>query len=112
MAATSDIEQALARCEARLAAHHEIARALSESTTSQTAARGVMQAVGRCLDWRCAFYWRLDDSGVLRVAQHWVGDASLASFVEETAAITFARGHGLPGRVWDAQAPAWIADIT
>src|SRR6185503_3974423 len=39
-------------------------------------------------------------------------ETSLAEFEEKSRTTTFAKGVGLPGRVWASGEPAWIADVT
>ncbi len=112
MGAPSDTAEArLARSEARLAAHAEIARALSESTSAANATCGVMKAIGENLGWVCAFFWSVGDGGHLRVKQRWLGEDAVAPFVEATENTSLAPGQGLPGRVWSSGEPAWIDRI-
>jgi PAS domain S-box-containing protein len=98
----------LARSEARLAAHAEIARALSESTSVPSATCGVMKAIGENLGWVCAFFWCVGDAGRLHVEQRWLAEEAVTPFAEATKSTSFAPGEGLPGRVWSEGEPAWI----
>lgn len=36
---------------------------------------------------------------------------AVEQFVQRTRGLTFLRGHGVPGRVWRAEAPVWIPDV-
>jgi two-component system sensor histidine kinase/response regulator len=93
----------------------DIARALAESATLAEAAPRMLAAVCESLRWEYGALWEVDRRGKLL---HCVGtwhDSSLhpqfTEFVETSSTTTFARGVGLPGRVWDLGRPAWIPDV-
>ena len=91
----------------------DIARALAESATLADAAPRMLAAVCESLGWEYGALWEVDRPGK---RLHCVGtwhDSSLpfTDFVAISRTTTFARGVGLPGRVWDARKPAWIPDV-
>jgi two-component system, sensor histidine kinase and response regulator len=91
----------------------DIARALAESATLAEAAPRMLAAVCEPLGWEYGALWEVDRPGKLL---HYVGtwhDSSpqFTEFAEISRGTTFARGVGLPGRVWDAGRPAWIPDV-
>ena len=104
-------EARFTRSETRLAAHAEIARALSESTSAASATCGVMKAIGENLGWACAFFWSVGEGGHLRVKERWLGEDAIAPFADATENTSFAPEQGLPGRVWSSGEPAWIDRI-
>ncbi|HTM34961.1 MAG TPA: response regulator [Vicinamibacterales bacterium] len=92
----------------------DTARALAESPTLAAAAPRMLESVCRALDWEFGALWEVDRArDVLRVVGTWRSpSAPLDEFAEASRAANFARGIGLPGRVWAAGEPAWIPDVT
>jgi PAS domain S-box-containing protein len=91
----------------------DVARALAESATLVEAAPHMLAAVCKPLGWEFGALWEVARSGkTLRCVGIW-SDPSLrfTEFVERSRTAVFARGEGLPGRVWDAGRPAWIPDV-
>ena len=102
-----------AHAERRLTVEYVAARALAESTTLADAAMRVLQAICETLGWDYGGLWRVDDSaGVLRCTDTWHRAAIESPEFDATSRRTaFARGIGLPGRVWASGAPAWVPDV-
>jgi len=102
------------RSERRVAAQHAVARVLAESPALDEAASRILQAVCEGLGWDAGGLWRLDPQDqVLRLSDFWHAPGlRIDGFEAKSRAMTFARGVGLPGRVWASRAPAWIADVT
>src|SRR5262249_8710276 len=71
------------------------------------------EAVCVHLDWEWGAFWAVDaDADVLRLVGIWHRpDVALPRFEQASRERTFARGVGLPGRVWDRGAPGWGADV-
>jgi PAS domain S-box-containing protein len=91
----------------------EIARALGESATLAEAAPPMLAAVCESLGWEYGALWEVDRGGK---ALHCVGtwhasSLEVTEFVAISRTTRFARGVGLPGRVWDSGRPAWIPDV-
>ena len=92
---------------------YETARALAECPTLEEAAPRMVEAVCRSLGWQCGAIWEANRA---RKAMHCVGTWQMpgrpfSEFIAATAAATFDRGIGLPGRVWETREPAWIPDV-
>jgi PAS domain S-box-containing protein len=98
--------------ERLLVAEHAIATALAQASTLEELTPAVLEALGTSLGW---------DVGAVHVVEHddrlgcvatWVRPGHDASeFVAATERLAFARGEGLPGRVWEAAEPIWIDDF-
>ena len=92
----------------------ETAGALAESPTLEEAAPRMLKAVCEALGWQCAAVWQVNRArDTLRCVGTW-GQPGLPldEFTATTLAQTFARGVGLPGRVWELREPIWIRDVT
>jgi PAS domain S-box-containing protein len=65
------------------------------------------------LGWDLGAVWRIDPkAGVLRCAQSWRTSSVEAAELEVVACkSTFRSGSGLPGRVWETRAPAFVPDV-
>jgi signal transduction histidine kinase/integral membrane sensor domain MASE1/CheY-like chemotaxis protein len=100
---------------ARRAAELDTVHAIAGSGTLDEAAPRVLDAVCRNLDWDLGGLWFVDEgSERLTPLRQWHrGSVSrFPRFEEASRAVRFARGEGLPGRVWSSAAPAWIPDVT
>jgi len=96
-----------------LTAEYISARALAESATLAEAAPRVLQAICEALNWDYGAVWNVDSSAdVLRCVDTWhLPTVTLPEFNAASRGTTFARGIGLPGRVWASGEPAWIPDV-
>ena len=65
------------------------------------------------LGWDVGFFWTVNDEGdALVCRQSWHRpDVPVDEFETASCSRTFAKGEGLPGRVWASGQPAWILDI-
>jgi PAS domain S-box-containing protein len=101
------------RDEARLAAQHAVTRVLAEAPTLASAAPQILQAVCKSLDWEVGAIWRVDSKEeLLRCVEAWQTSLqNLSDFDRATRMCTFARGVGLPGRVWAQAEPVSIEDV-
>lgn len=104
----------IAQAARRLAAEHAVARILTESTTLTEAAPRILQRISQSLRWDVGALWSLDrDAEVLRCIEVWHSPlVQIPAFEQASRQRTFARGRGLPGRVWASDTPVWIADVT
>ena len=100
--------------ERRLAAQHAAALALAESTALSDATPRILRALCRSLGWAYGGLWQVSaEAGLLRCVETWhEQDPVLQAFESLSKEQRFARGTGLPGRVWSCRSPAWIPDVT
>jgi signal transduction histidine kinase/integral membrane sensor domain MASE1/ActR/RegA family two-component response regulator len=91
-----------------------VTRILAESPALDDAVPRIIQRICRSFEWEVGVMWRVDEtSNVLRCFKIWPAHAPAAGEFEKMArSISFARGVGLPGRVWSRLRPIWVPDIT
>src|SRR5688572_8707280 len=91
----------------------EVTHALTGAATLADAAPATLAAVCQSLGWEYGALWEVDASGsALTFVGSWPDPPDrLAGFVDLSRSMTFARGIGLPGRVWASARPAWIPDV-
>src|SRR5688572_8903808 len=97
----------------RLTAEHVAARALVESETLAQAAGRVLLALCQGLGWDYGALWNVNaEEDALRCVEtcH-LPSAHVPEFEAASRGTTFARGVGLPGRVWESSEPIWIPDV-
>jgi PAS domain S-box-containing protein len=109
---TDDTRARLA--EQRLAAQHHVSQVLAGSGSLDEAVPGILQAIGKVLQWEVGAFWQLQHGKrQLECKTTWLAPGVDAhEFIRTTRETTFAQGIGLPGRVWERGAPAWIVDVT
>ncbi len=102
------------RAEARAQAQYSVTRILSEADSLEAACQPVLQAVCEGMGWDWGAIWRVqEDANILRCANTWhTPKINADAFLNNTEAMTFAPGTGLPGRVWLRYEPEWIEDVT
>ncbi len=105
--------------ERKLAGRHltgslSVTRILAEAPALHDAIPRIIQRICKTFEWEVGAMWRLDEeSNVLRCFKVWPSQGvARGKFERVTAETTFARGIGLPGRIWTSLRPAWIPDVT
>ncbi len=98
---------------ARLAAQHAILRVLTESATVTEATPRFLQIVCEALGWEFGAVWRVGRrANVLHCVETWrLHPGAAAQFDALTRSLTFQKGVGLPGRVWETGRSAWVPDV-
>jgi GAF domain-containing protein len=86
---------------------------LADAATTEDAARGVIRSIGETVGWPVGALWLAgEDEHTLQCAAVWHSDASpAAEFAAQSRRLTFERGAGLPGRVWESGEPLWLEDF-
>ena len=90
------------RAARRLVAEHAVSSTLAVSESLIAAAPKLIRAICESLGWDVGAVWLVDpNAGVLRCVEVWhATDVEMPTFERLTRQMTFARGDGLPGRVW------------
>ena len=90
-------------------------RVLSEAATVAEARPKILQTICEILDWDMGTVWNVDEEGkeqVLHCSEIWHrANIDIEEFERETSMLTFTRGEGLAGKVWESREPAWLPDL-
>ncbi|HEX9161453.1 MAG TPA: PAS domain S-box protein [Thermoanaerobaculia bacterium] len=100
--------------EQRLAAQLALTKLLNQDRPVAEIARRIMQTICENLHWQMGALWEIDEAGERLVQVDEWHDPSLPREVaaDFTAGMTFARGEGLPGVVWEKGDAVWLTDIS
>jgi|GEM_PF-1192535 len=102
------------RAERRLATQFETLRVLAGSEEAEEAIVHCLEAITRGLGLEIGEYWALDETtNLLRLAKTWRSSLpALRAFEQISRGYAFAKGQGLPGRIW-AGGPSswWVEDL-
>lgn len=103
-------KQVLKRIRTQLA----VTRVLSEACTLEEAAPRILQAVAGITGWQIAAMHVVDTTGQsLRCIDTWLTPGLAPSpLSEDTRQMVFAKGVGLPGRIWKEKQFVWIGDLS
>jgi len=99
--------------EWQLASFNAVSSILAESPTLEEAIPRVLEAICRAIGWDMGEIWWVNqqkDSLLLYDTWH-KPDMAPVEFMSISKELTFARGIGLPGRVWASGQASWIHDI-
>src|SRR5690606_20594372 len=100
--------------ERRLLTETSVVRVLALAETLTAAAPRMLQLICESEAWDVGVLWEPDPRREeLRCRSIWSADSSVpAAFIKALRGMRFARGQGLPGRVWQSGTPEVIPDIT
>src|SRR5262249_31147191 len=98
----------------REAVQQRISRALAQFANLSEAALQVLQAVCEVFDWTVGGLWIVDQQAAeLRGLEMWCDPQRKGkNFALASQKQSFAKGIGLPGRVWLERRPLWFPDVT
>jgi hypothetical protein len=102
------------KAEQQLNIEYAVSRILAESTTFQESVQKKFGVIGAAFNHEVGALWMLDHrAGVLKCTETWKAEAASAdALIAGNRGYSFAKGIGLPGRVWATGEAAWIADIS
>jgi adenylate cyclase len=89
-------------------------QAISKADDFESAIDLILGLICRAIEWNLGEAWiPSSENKVLKSARgRYVSDPRLSEFRQATWQLTFDRGVGLPGRVWQSQQPEWIEDVS
>jgi PAS domain S-box-containing protein len=98
--------------ERRLTTQYRTARVLTDSDSLADAAPRLLRTVCEHLDWERGELWMPNaDRTRLENTETWRHRADDSPFDSSPEPVTFRRGEGLPGVVWEEQQPRWMPDV-
>lgn len=100
--------------EVRLATEHSITRILAQANSLDEAGPELLQALLQGLQLDLGMLWRVDaETGLLRPRGFRLArdHPHIDAVARDSCLIGFARGVGLPGRVWLEEQPVWVTDL-
>ncbi len=97
----------------RLDLHQDVARLISDSSSFYDAGQKLLQLVCERFDWDYGEIWLVDNvKQVMGWHSCWHRDKELfLQFVETSQKLTFTKGEGMPGLIWQCSQSTWIDDI-
>ena len=101
------------QAERRLSVQYYVTKVLAESDTVKDASSRILQSICMALEWDLGEIWEFNQQeGVLRCSDIWhIPSIEVSEFKKVSKQISFAKGIGLPGRIFESEQPAWIADV-
>lgn len=98
--------------EQQLAIQYRISLALSEAINLNNAANSIMKAICEILEWQVGEVWILDPSAnKLKYMASWFSKSNFKELKPLTYQLTFRRGEGLPGYIWQTKTTYWISNL-
>ncbi|WP_435360376.1 ATP-binding protein [Haloarchaeobius sp. DFWS5] len=93
---------------------HEVAEAVSEAPSLESALLGTIELVCKRTEWRYGEVWLPNEDGDKLVpSKAWYGRGKgIDGFRAATENLSFDKGVGLPGRVWEARDIEWVKDVS
>jgi len=110
---TASIRQSRERTADLLGVQAAVARILSSSDTLEQATPRILEAVCATLGWDSGAIWRVRRRrNVIECVGMWAApDVDATALADQSRGLAFARGEGLPGRVWRSGQAAWVLDV-
>jgi diguanylate cyclase (GGDEF)-like protein/PAS domain S-box-containing protein len=100
------------RLEVFAACDRAVTGVIAENPPLEDALTRLIAAVACPMGWQVGAIWTSEDgTGELRCAALWQEPELGGDFATTSMETSFARGVGLPGRVWDSGRPAWLRDV-
>jgi PAS domain S-box-containing protein len=101
------------RAEAQLQVQFDVARVLADANSLSAGLQDALRTIGETIGWPIGTIWMPDRrADVLRCRDVWHAfGTDSAEFDRASHDTPLGRGEGLPGRVWQLGAPAWIGSL-
>src|SRR5688572_3915058 len=92
---------------------HSVTRCLAEAESADAGISAVLRAICETLGWECGRFFQADErAGVLRFGTAWGSpQPAVQRFLDDSRSMTYRRGEGLSGSVWQSGEPLWVGDV-
>jgi PAS domain S-box-containing protein len=101
------------RADQYLSTQLRVAEVMSAAGPADNVEPRLLGAIGESMDWVYGELWRVGDDERLRVHSIWESPGTEhENFAALAREVSFERGLGLPGSVWERAAPVWVDDVT
>src|SRR5688572_7489205 len=92
---------------------HSVTRCLAEAESADAGIGAVLRSICETLGWECGRLFQADErAGVLRFATAWGSpQPAVQRFLDDSRSMTYRRGEGLSGSVWQSGEPLWVGDV-
>lgn len=99
--------------EAERELYHDVTQQILQAESFESGLQIAVDAIGSEMNWECGEAWiPLEDDRLERVSEGYAATDTAEEFLEVTSQISFDRGEGLIGRVWESGSHEWITDLT
>ena len=99
------------RLEQRRAAVYNVAAALAEAESLDDAAQPLLRILASTFGASVGAFWTVDGDFLRCVQTYGTPERPDDGFERISQNVRFARGHGLPGRVWQAPGVHWVENL-
>lgn len=100
-----------AKARSFLELQYSIAAIISSAASEQQACADAIRAICAALHFKWGAFWLREDSR-LRLSESQQAASGLDGFATVSHTLDFAKGEGLPGKVWAENGPVWIPDFS
>jgi len=99
------------RAECRRASQYRVAELLASAASLDACAAELLATLAETFDAVFAAVWIVDGDVLRCLATHHTGALADDAFGVLSRAMTFVRGVGVPGRIWQTAEPHWIENV-
>lgn len=112
MGICTDINEQKQR-ERELLLQQRVVQIISRQADLPEISSALLQALCESLGWDLGELWlaEVGETELTLADSWWLDDAVGREFVEATHEISFTRGHGIPGTVWETGGLMWVKDL-
>lgn len=98
----------------RTSLQYSVSRVLAAAGTMAEAGTNLLRVLSEYIRFDLGHVWRKAQRSEELICMQWwhAPGVDFATFITGSRALRYKKGEGLPGRVWAANAPMWIADLT